>query len=83
MDSTRNIRSGPINVTFLGTVSASPTSTRRHSALTLRMGGDVWLFDCGEGTQTQLQRSTILMGSIEKIFITHTHGAPGLSCGRS
>ncbi|KAF9055497.1 Metallo-hydrolase/oxidoreductase [Hymenopellis radicata] len=74
MESTRNIRSGPINVTFLGTVSAAPTSTRRHSALTLRMGGDVWLFDCGEGTQTQLQRSSILMGGIEKIFITHTHG---------
>ncbi|KAF8165470.1 beta-lactamase-like protein [Crassisporium funariophilum] len=63
-----------MNVTFLGTASAQPSSTRNHSALSLRLGGDVWLFDCGEATQHQLQKSTVKMGKIEKIFITHTHG---------
>ncbi|KAI0065905.1 Metallo-hydrolase/oxidoreductase [Artomyces pyxidatus] len=63
-----------MNITFLGTASAQPSSTRNHSALALRLGGDVWLFDCGEATQHQIQRSHVKMGKIEKIFITHTHG---------
>lgn len=63
-----------INITFLGTASAQPSSTRNHSSLALRLGGDVWLFDCGEATQHQIQRSGVKMGRIKKIFITHTHG---------
>ncbi|OJA13844.1 hypothetical protein AZE42_00482 [Rhizopogon vesiculosus] len=63
-----------LNLTFLGTASAQPSSTRNHSALALRLNADVWLFDCGEATQHQIQRSNVKMGKIEKIFITHTHG---------
>lgn len=66
---------GSIALTFLGTASAQPSSTRNHSALALRLGRDVWIFDCGEATQHQLQKSAVKMGKIEKIFITHTHGA--------
>ncbi|KIJ70108.1 hypothetical protein HYDPIDRAFT_23251 [Hydnomerulius pinastri MD-312] len=65
---------GTIDLTFLGTASAQPSSTRNHSALALRLGGDVWLFDCGEATQHQIQKSGVKMGRIKKIFITHTHG---------
>ncbi|KAF7352651.1 Metallo-hydrolase oxidoreductase [Mycena venus] len=69
-------RQSPLDVqlTFLGTASAQPSSTRNHSSLALRLGSDVWLFDCGEGTQSRLQQSIVKMGRIEKIFITHTHG---------
>jgi hypothetical protein len=63
-----------LNVTFLGTASAQPSRTRNHSALALRLDGDVWLFDCGEGTQHQIQKSAVKMGRISKVFITHTHG---------
>ncbi|KAG2042277.1 beta-lactamase-like protein [Suillus americanus] len=63
-----------LNLTFLGTASAQPSLTRNHSALALRLNSDVWLFDCGEATQHQVQRSKVKMGKIEKIFITHTHG---------
>ncbi|KAF9452423.1 Metallo-hydrolase/oxidoreductase [Macrolepiota fuliginosa MF-IS2] len=65
---------GNINITFLGTASAQPSRTRNHSSLALRLGGDVWLFDCGEATQNQIQKSDVKMGRIKKIFITHTHG---------
>jgi ribonuclease BN (tRNA processing enzyme) len=64
-----------VHITFLGTASAQPSATRNHSALALRLSGDVWLFDCGEATQHQIQKSEVKMGKIEKIFITHTHGA--------
>ncbi|KZV76923.1 Metallo-hydrolase/oxidoreductase [Peniophora sp. CONT] len=63
-----------VNVTFLGTASAQPSSTRNHSSLALRLDGDVWLFDCGEATQHQIQRSNVKMGKINKVFVTHTHG---------
>ncbi|TFY55025.1 hypothetical protein EVG20_g9473, partial [Dentipellis fragilis] len=46
-----------LSLTFLGTASAQPSATRNHSALALRVGGALWLFDCGEGTQRQMQRA--------------------------
>lgn len=65
---------GSMDLVFLGTASAQPSSTRNHSSLAVRLAGDVWLFDCGEATQHQLQKSVLRMGKIKKIFITHTHG---------
>lgn len=64
-----------VNITFLGTASAQPSSTRNHSSLALRLDRDVWIFDCGEATQHQIQRSAVKMGKINKVFVTHTHGA--------
>ena len=35
---------------------------------------EVWLFDCGEGTQHQLLRSDVRVSQITRIFVTHMHG---------
>lgn len=51
-----------MDITFLGTGSAYPSPHRGASALVLRSDGDCWLFDCGEGTQTQLMKSQLRAG---------------------
>ena len=65
-----------MNITFLGTSSGVPTSTRNVSSLALKLSqsSEVWLFDCGEGTQHQIMRSNIKSSQIKKIFVTHMHG---------
>jgi len=65
-----------VNITFLGTSSGVPTLTRNVSSLALKLSqkAEVWLFDCGEGTQLQLMKSNIKSSQIKKIFITHMHG---------
>ena len=65
-----------MNITFLGTSSGVPSLTRNVSALALKLSqsSEVWLFDCGEGTQHQLIKSNIKSSQIKKIFITHMHG---------
>lgn len=51
-----------MDVTFLGTGAAYPSPTRGASSLVLRCEGECWLFDCGEGTQTQLMKSQLKAG---------------------
>ncbi len=65
-----------MNITFLGTSSGVPTLTRNVSSLALKLSqsAEVWLFDCGEGTQHQIMKSNIKSSQIKKIFITHMHG---------
>ena len=65
-------------------ISKSNSSVRRAtSSLLLRRGGDRLLFDCGEGTQRQLLRSTVGLVELEDVFLTHYHadhylGLPGM-----
>lgn len=42
--------------------------------LRLPQRGEIWLFDCGEGTQHQLLRSDLKISQLTRIFITHMHG---------
>lgn len=65
-----------MQITFLGTSSGVPTRSRNVSSIALRLPqrAEVWLFDCGEGTQHQILRSEIRVSQITRIFITHMHG---------
>lgn len=65
-----------MQITFLGTSSGVPTRSRNVSGVALRLPqrGELWLFDCGEGTQHQLLRSDLKIGQLNRIFITHMHG---------
>ncbi|MFB2876673.1 ribonuclease Z [Floridanema aerugineum] len=65
-----------MQITFFGTSSGVPTRSRNVSSVALRLPqrAEVWLFDCGEGTQHQLLHSDLKISQITRIFITHTHG---------
>ena len=71
-----------LDVLFVGTAGSAPSARRGLPATLVRRGGDRLLFDCGEGTQRQLVRSTGLV-ELEQVFITHFHadhvlGLPGM-----
>ena len=65
-----------MKLTFLGTSAGKPTTERNVSALGLEFGQDNkwYLFDCGEATQHQIMRSSLKVGRLNTIFITHLHG---------
>jgi ribonuclease Z len=72
-----------LDVVFLGTAASMPTAQRGPAALLVRRGSERLLFDCGEGTQRQLQRSAIGLPDLQEIFLTHFHadhflGLPGM-----
>jgi ribonuclease Z len=69
-------------VTFLGTGGAVPSARRSTASVLVARGGERLLFDCGEGTQRQMQRSLGLV-QVDEIYLTHFHadhflGLPGL-----
>jgi ribonuclease Z len=61
-------------LTILGTGSATPTRLRHPSAQYLRMEGDYFLIDCGEGTQNQILKFGLRFNKIKYILISHLHG---------
>lgn len=71
-----------LSVTFLGTAGSVPTANRAPCSVLVRRGGERILFDCGEGTQRQMLKSTGLV-EVSEVFVTHYHadhylGLPGL-----
>ena len=63
-----------MKVVFLGTGGTIPTEERRHPCLAIRREGDLFLFDCGEGAQTQISKARLGTGSLCAILLSHLHG---------
>lgn len=63
-----------LRIIFLGTSGSWPTVKRNVTSIAIKRGRKVILFDCGEGTQRQLQKSNLSYMQINEIFITHFHG---------
>jgi len=61
-------------VLILGTGSATPAYGRHPSAQIVNFNEELFLVDCGEGTQMQLSRFGIRSGRINHVFISHLHG---------
>jgi ribonuclease Z len=72
-----------LDLVFFGTSGSVPTAQRAPSALLIRRGSERLLFDCAEGTQRQMLRSTVGLVELREVFLTHYHadhylGLPGM-----
>lgn len=63
-----------IEIFTLGTGSAVPSLIRNHSSTAIRKEGDIYLFDCGEATQHQIQKIKLRHSKFKAILISHLHG---------
>lgn len=61
-------------VLILGNSSATPMFERHPTAQIINFNKQVFLIDCGEGTQMQLHRYGVKSNKISHIFISHLHG---------
>lgn len=63
-----------IKVTILGNNSAIHAFNRNPTAQVIEIYDQIFLMDCGEGTQTRISKYKIHWGKINHIFISHLHG---------
>lgn len=62
-----------MDVTFLGTAGAIPTTERNPSGIFVGATADDYLLDVGEGTARQTQRYATGQ-DLTAVFVTHVHG---------
>lgn len=62
------------DVTILGSNAAIPAHGRFPSAQVLNYNGEVFLIDCGEGSQFRMNDFSIKRARLNNIFISHLHG---------
>ncbi|MFP4642902.1 MAG: ribonuclease Z [Spirochaetales bacterium] len=68
---------------ILGCGGMMPLPNRHLTSMLLRREGQLFLFDCGEGSQVSLRKLNLKWKKISAIFITHSHadhvtGLPGM-----
>lgn len=63
-----------IKLTILGNNSALPAFGRHPTSQVVEIEDQLFLVDCGEATQIQMQRFNIRRRRINYIFISHLHG---------
>ncbi len=63
-----------MRLTILGCYAATPRTVTNPTAQILEIKNQMFLIDCGEGTQVQLRKHKIKFSRINHIFISHLHG---------
>lgn len=63
-----------IDLCLLGTAGTMPLPDRALSALLFRVNSELFLLDCGEGTQVPMRRLGWGFRALGTMFISHVHG---------
>jgi ribonuclease Z len=63
-----------LELLILGSNSAAFAHRRHHTSQLLKIQGQHFLVDCGEGTQLLLKRNKVKISRIDHIVISHLHG---------
>lgn len=63
-----------MKLTILGCYAATPRTITNPTSQVLEIKNQMFLIDCGEGTQVQLRKHKIKFSRISRIFISHLHG---------
>src|SRR5579875_1523423 len=61
-------------VTVLGSSAAMPSRERALPSIAVEREGELFIFDCGEGTQRQLINAKLAKYQPDVILISHIHG---------
>ncbi len=61
-------------VNILGCGSAKPSPVHNPSCTVVNFRENLFMVDCGEGAQKELQRQRIKLPRLNHIFLTHLHG---------
>lgn len=64
----------PFKVTVIGNGAAIPSAGKYHSAQVVNVHGQMFLMDCGEGSQKAMLESGLNPQKLKAIFISHLHG---------
>ena len=62
------------NINILGCGSALPTTRHLATSQIVDLRDNLYMIDCGEGTQVQMRRMRVRFGRLAHIFISHLHG---------
>ena len=62
-----------MKIVFLGTSAAIPTEKRGLSSIVIKRGGELLIFDIGEGMQKNFLQAKLGINKKMKVFITHLH----------
>ncbi len=62
-----------MKIVFLGTSAAIPTQRRGLSSIVIKRGGELLIFDVGEGMQRNFLQAKLGINKKMKVFITHLH----------
>jgi ribonuclease Z len=63
-----------IRLVILGSGASLPTLQRHNTSVALQRDGDMFLIDCGEGTQLQWRRAGLRFSKLRAVLISHLHG---------